>query len=166
MPNYYETKDGTVRGCTDGRRNKTGTAPLTQTQRFCKLYPTREQEEREPDSCTNQKILENTKCFSKDLPGVSKMMYKPEWRPYLPAIAICSYNTPSGLDLTQCISDGTFNRLIDRIVEKGELSRQWRTNEMTEWNKIWFCSIAERVKIDKTLDFSEVKKLQAPTTTV
>jgi hypothetical protein len=162
MPNYYESKDGTVKGCTNGRRSKTGSAPLTQTQQFCRLYTTREQEEREPDSCTNQRILESTKCFSRDLPNVSKRIYKAEWHPTAPAYVMCTYAEPKTLNVTECLSDQTYNRLIDRLIEKGDLSRNWKTNEMNEWNKIWYCSLAEKVKIDKTLDFADLKKTPAP----
>jgi hypothetical protein len=166
MPNYYETRDGTVKGCTAGRRNKDGSGPLTQNTKFCKLYKDQKTEEREPDSCTNQKLLEQAKCFSRNLPNVSKTLLKPEWEPTAPSFVLCTYNEPGTLNTTQCITDGTYNRFIDRLIDMGSLSRNWRSNEINDWNKMWYCSIAEKVRIDKTLDFSNVKKTPAPTTSI
>jgi hypothetical protein len=105
MPNYYESKDGTVKGCTSGRRNKDGSGPITQGQKFCKLYNDQKSEEREVDSCTNLRMLENTKCFSRDLPNVNKSLQKTWWNNYAPAWVMCSYVEPGSGAFSQCAED-------------------------------------------------------------
>lgn len=157
MQNYYESKDATVKGCTAGRRNKDGSGPITQNQKFCKLYNDQRSEEREVDSCTNIRMLENTKCFSRDLPNVSKTLQKTWWNNYAPAWVMCSYVEPGSGAFSQCAHDTSWNRLIQRQIEKGDLPRNWKQN-INEWEKIWFCSLTEKVKINKTLAFNDLKK--------
>jgi hypothetical protein len=161
MPNYFESKDGKIKGCTSGRRNKDGSGPITQIQKSCKLYNDQKSEERETDSCTNQKMLENAKCFSRDLPNVNKSLQKTWWNNYAPAWVMCSYAEPGSGAFSQCAEDSSWNRLIQRQTEKGDLPRNWKQN-INEWEKIWFCSLTEKVKINKTLTFNDLKRTPAP----
>jgi len=59
MPKYFE-KDG-VGGCTAGVRNSDGTSAIGKS---CNLYKTQKEDNMQMDSCTNQKMLEETQCFT------------------------------------------------------------------------------------------------------
>jgi hypothetical protein len=161
MPNYYESRDGKVKGCTSGRRNKDGSGPITQNQKFCKLYSSKLSEDREIDSCTNIRMLENTKCFSRDLPNVNKTLVKPWWNSTAPAYVTCSYVEPGTMSTSECWSNDSLNRLINNLIETGYLPRNFKQN-MDPWTKLLFCSITEKVKINKTLAFNDLNKTPVP----
>jgi hypothetical protein len=161
MPNYYESKDGKVKGCTAGRRNKEGSDPIQSSDSTCKLYSTQLADEREVDSCSNQQLLETTKCFSREIPNVTKRLQKVWWNNYAPSYVVCSYTEPGTTTVTECGTDDSWNRVVQRQIEKGDLARNWKQT-VSEWDKVYFCSLTEKVKINKTLAFNDLKKTPTP----
>ena len=158
LPNYYETKDETVRGCTDGRRNKTGSAPLTQKQRFCKLYRTQQEEEGKIDSCENQKLLEQSVCFKNTDVKVEKTLIS-VLNGFLPAQVQCNFGDINTRTAGTCITNDSMDRFMTRIFEiLGIRNNDWKSGTVN-WDpieKMNFCSVAEKYKIRKTITFKDL----------
>lgn len=139
MPNYFEDKSKNVRGCCAGPRNKTGTAPLTPTDKMCKIYTTQKEENEKEDSCTNMKLLESTKCFSSNI-DVKKTISN--------GVVSCSYTTKEG---------------------PIKVSRTCLVNPTKEWKdfvnskrpdlKNTVCAIQERLYIRKDLSEKDAQKI-------
>jgi hypothetical protein len=159
MPNYFESLDGSKKGCCSGRRNKSGSGPLDNSQKKCTLYANQVDDERKTDSCTVQQMLENAKCFSKDYPNQSKFIQVPSWNPKSPAYVVCT--AQNGMSQVYCGENKSWNNLIDRQIERGELNRNWR-DTANIWEKVHFCSNAEKVHLLKTMNINDLAKTQTP----
>jgi len=159
MPNYFESEDEQTKGCTGGKRNKTGSGPADNTSKTCKLYVNQIDDERNIDSCTNQKLLESTRCFSTEYPNTTKVLEINKAHPKSPAWVRCSYSANG--ENASCNSDESYNRLISREIEYGTMDKNYKQNA-SDWQKMDFCSITEKVKITKTLAFADLKGVSCP----
>ena len=143
-PNYYE--DGLTKGCTAGPRTANGTAPLRATDPKCLLYPIEIEDQSKADSCTNQRLLEGTKCFSRALgETVSLQTFNAE----LPALITCSYKDPATHMPRTCYSDESLYRFLAALVTKGWAQKDWRSHT-GPYEKVQWCSKHQKVYIDKT----------------
>lgn len=150
MPNYFESKDGKVRGCTSGRRKPDGSGPLESRAKFCKLYTSQLDEENKLDSCTNQILLENSKAFSGK--GLIPKYNLLSWGQSKPAVVQVSALLNS-IPIT-CYTNSSLERFYDREYN----SRSWR-DTFNRWGgegKLNFCAIMEKYKIDKTIRFDDL----------
>jgi hypothetical protein len=154
MPNYYENADGTVQGCTSGRRSPDGTGPASATSGTrCTLYSQEIDDIGKVDSCTTMKLLETSMCFSREIDGVTMKLVESEGTP---ALVQCTYKTSTSSPPETCITDSSLERYMDYLQIKG-----WRESTAT-WDplqKLQFCSIAQRYAIDKTLAFEDLPKV-------
>lgn len=160
MPHYFEDVRTGVKGCTAGFRTKDGKAPANTTDKSCKLYNGRDEDLINIDSCTNQKLLEETKCFTNSLQGTSKQFTN--WGGIPPPIYCSRLDTGSMMPIN-CIDDSAFVRTIDYWVEKfAPQYKNWREMS-TSWGPQWklnFCSVIQKLNIDKTIEFKDLDKLQ------
>jgi hypothetical protein len=151
MPNYFESKDGKLKGCTSGRRKPDGSGPLESTMKFCKLYTSQRDEESKLDSCTNQMILEKSNAFSGK--GFIPKYNLVSWGKDLPAVVQVAAFT--GGAPINCYT----NESLERFYNTTWKSNSWK-NSFTTWSvdsKLNFCSILEKYKIDKTIRFEDLK---------
>lgn len=147
MPNYYESKDKQLKGCTSGRRKVDGTAPIG-SGIFCKLYTSERDEISKRDSCTNQKILETAQCFSGTTPVTKSIVEQGT----LPALITCSFKDTTGNSLVTYSKD-SFDR--HHTAKSGS---SWKQN-FKSWDPLSKTSashIAEKYYIDKTLSLFDL----------
>lgn len=151
MPNYYESADGSVKGCTSGRRSPDGTGPASANSgASCTLYSQEIDDIGKLDSCTNAKLLETSKCFTRPIDGVTMRLVASDGKP---ALVQCTYKTTASSPPETCMTDSSMERYMDYLQVKG-----WREATAT-WNplqKLQFCSVAQRYAIDKTLPFDDL----------
>jgi hypothetical protein len=165
MPMYFESADGKVKGCTVGRLNKDGSAPATVNQKKCVIYPNKMQDDGQVDSCTNYKLLENTVCFpGSDIPHDKELVAVANG--WLPALVQCKFGDITRRTAGVCQTDSSMIRFMTGLFT---LINQWMGTKYTvnEWmagSKTWpsyekldYCSITKKVKIDKTVDLADLK---------
>ena len=155
MPKYYEDKNKA--GCTSGNRNKSGTAPDINNNSFCTLYNSEKDELIKVDSCSNKKLFEETRCFSKPMANLSKQFVN--WGDIPPAITCAALDRGSLVPLS-CIDDSSFVRTLDYWVTKFAPNyKNWKEQSIG-WGPQWklnFCSVIQKVNIDKTMAFKELE---------
>jgi hypothetical protein len=160
MKRYYENnskdKKG-LAGCTSGNRNKSGTAPDVNNTNFCNLYNSEKDELLKLDSCSNKKFFEETRCFSRPMENLSKQFAN--WGDIPPPIT-CSALDKGGLIPLTCLDDSSFVRSIDYWVKQSAPNyRNWK-EQAIGWGPQWklnFCSVIQKVSIDKTLSFKDLE---------
>jgi len=162
MPNYYESADGSISGCTSGKRTPTGTSPASPADKQCKLYTKEEDEMGSADSCTNIKLLETTNCFSAGTQNSSKSLLQ-----FWPTpIVQCSY-TDARIDPTPhtCMEQSSLLRYFQYL---SKLYPEWSswynswTQNSASWDpmyKIRFCSVMEKYVVNKTITFNDLPKI-------
>lgn len=160
MPHYFENKKTGVKGCTAGNRTKDGSAPAASTNKQCKLYNGKDDDLIKIDSCSNQKLLENTNCFTRNMSGTSKKFNN--WGEIPPPIFCSRLDTASFMP-TNCIEDNSFVRAIDYWVEKySPQYKTWRDMSIG-WGPQWklnFCSVIQKLNMDKTIAFKDLDTLK------
>ena len=160
MKRYYENnskdKKG-IAGCTSGNRNKSGTAPDINNTNFCNLYNSESDELLKVDSCSNKKFFEETRCFSRPIDGLSKQFVN--WGAIPPPITCSALDKGALVPLT-CIDDSSFVRSIDYWVKKFAPNFMNWKEQAIGWGPQWklnFCSVIQKVSIDKTLAFKDLE---------
>jgi hypothetical protein len=151
MPNYFESKDGKLRGCTGARRKPDGSGPLEAKMKFCKLYTSQRDDQSKLDSCTNQEMLEKSIAFPGK--GLLPKYNLISWGKDLPAVVQVSLYT-QGTPVT-CYTDNSLYRFYDNEYK----SSSWK-NSFNNWSvdgKLNFCSIIQKYKIDKTVRFEDLQ---------
>ena len=160
MPNYFESKDGKVRGCTSGKRKPDGSGPLESKTKFCKLYTSQREDEGKADSCTNIMMLDKTICF----PGTSVKTDKTLSEVlggFLPARVQCSFGDPSLKTAGTCETDQSMDRFMNSIYTLLGIRGSWKDGFM-RWDpldKINLCSLTQKYKIDKTISFQDLPNI-------
>lgn len=165
MPRYFESKNGSVKGCTSGNRLPDGTGPASSSNKSCKLYATELDDMGRIDSCTNVKMLENTQCFTRNIPGTSKQLVEnPVLGTYLPALVHCTYGNINTGVAGVCIANNSLDRMMDFFVNSFGIKQLGGWRESTKkWDpaqKLHYCSIAQQYSIDKTLKFEDLPKVE------
>ena len=160
MPHYFENPKTGVKGCTAGKRKKDGSAAAKGSDKQCKLYNGKDDDLIQIDSCTNQRLLEKTNCFSKNVNGTNKQFSN--WGAVPPPIFCSRLDTASFMP-TNCIEDNSFTRAVDYWVEKwAPQYKSWRDMSVG-WGPQWklnFCSVIQKLNIDKTIEFKDLEKLK------
>ncbi len=150
MTNYFEGgKMG--RGCTAGKRNKDGTAPDLSSAKFCKLYTTEKDELLNEDSCSNQKLLEQTVC---PVPNAKKKLTK--WHPNIPQQVQCEFINPTNGLPSWCSEDVSTFAQHQYAAKTGVIAPNWQDNYSSHF-KITWCRLRKMVDIDKTLSYDDLK---------
>jgi len=156
MPRYFENNTTHISGCVDGARTKDGTAPAPNTK-FCNLYQTETDELFKTDSCTNQKLYDTTKCFTREIDGLSKQFVN--WGAIPPPI-YCSALDKGSLVPLSCIDDSSFVRTVDYWAKKYAPNLiNWK-EQCIGWGPQWklnFCSVVQKVNLDKTMKFADLE---------
>lgn len=162
MPNYYEKADGSVKGCTAGKRLANGSLPASPSDKRCALYNDKGNDMMQIDSCTNIKMLEKTQCFKKGTPNTTKSLLN-----YWPTPVVqCSYIDLS-LDAVphNCMEGSSINRYYKYLKELFPQYAPFIDNifeNSVKWDpvyKINFCPIMEKYVIDKTIGFTDLPKV-------
>lgn len=155
MPNYYEDLEANPprKGCTSGPRTADGKGPKNSSESFCVMYTQEIDELTKPNSCTNQMLLQNTKCFSRDVPGLQTTLI-PNGK--APALVQCSYRDPSTTLLRTCFSDESLTRSFDAEVANGTRTKGWRESISAEDKLLW-CSKHQKVYLDKVKSVADLK---------
>lgn len=167
MPNYFESPDGNVRGCTSGNLNSNGSGPASYTDKTCKIYSTRREDIGYVDSCTNIKFLESSTCFTNSTIAVDKELVA-TMRGYLPPLVSCKFGDVHTLTAGICNTDESVERmtrgLFDLIYEYIGIRlsfSDWKAGSVN-WDpveKLNFCSVTQKYKIDKTITYSNLPTL-------
>lgn len=160
MPHYFEDLRTGVKGCTAGFRTKEGKSPASSSDKSCKLYNGKDDDLIKIDSCTNQKLLEETQCFGRYLEGTSKQFVS--WGAVPPPI-YCSRLDKTSMMPMNCLNENTYARSLDYFVEKYYPSyKGWREMSM-KWGPQWklnFCSVVQKLNIDKSIEFKDLDSLK------
>lgn len=158
MPNYFEDKTTGVKGCCAGLRKNDGSAPATVDAKKCIIYNSQKDENEKEDSCTNMKLFDSVKCFTRDVPGTKKARDR--------GFITCSYTLndgPMSMPRT-CYTDQSLEKYFDNIAkEVWKGISDWRAflNEILRIDeKLLFCSVQQKVYIDKTHTRDQVKNIQ------
>ena len=159
MQNYFESADGKMRGCTAGKRKADGSGPLESS--FCRLYKTLSDENKNENSCSNQKILESEMCPF----GTPKLVWekfdangKPigELRPYV----MCDFTVPNVGIKKNCAIVNTYRNM--QLDYKEKLDKTFNPDYIqdvrTNW-KDYFCPVAKKVYFDKSVSLADAAKL-------
>ena len=163
MQNYFESADGKMRGCTAGKRKADGSGPLDSS--FCRLYATRSDENKNENSCSNQKILESAMCPF----GTRKLVWekfdangKPigELRPYV----MCDFTVPDSGIKKNCAITSTYRNMQKDYKENLDKSfnPEYIQDTRTNW-KDYFCPVAKKVYFDKSVSLEDASKLDVDT---
>ena len=159
MQNYYEDNKTGVRGCTAGRRTKEGTAPDSKTDRYCVLYKTQDEDMLTPDSCINQKMLEETQCFSRNVNGTTKALVGGK---QIPPMVSCSVLDINALQAGNCIDNKSFAKSIDYLFKKYIPGFTAWKDDSAKWPpqyKLSFCSVMQKMNLDKSIQFDDLKTI-------
>lgn len=161
MPHYFERDGGRVKGCAATGLNPSGTGPRTPQTKFCTLYATAQQEDRNLDSCTNVAMLERTTCFpASRVRGSKKILEK--LRDDLPPVVSCSYMSSNNFETTKCMNESSFARVVDTFMLMMNIrNSNWRENinKGNPYTKLQFCGPAEKFSIQKTVALKDVEKM-------
>jgi len=156
MPHYFEDLRAGVKGCTAGNRTKEGKGPASSSDKSCKLYNDKDEDLIKIDSCTNQKLLEETQCFTNHLDGTSKQFTN--WGEIPPPI-FCARLDKTSMMPINCLNEKTYARALDYLVEKYYPQfKDWREMS-TGWGPQWklnFCSVIQKLNIDKSIEFKDL----------
>lgn len=141
LPNYYESPNGTLAGCTEGSLNTQMTAPNLPSQKTCKVYPSAADNEAKVDSCLNQRRLETTPCFGVDC---QKSL---------------SVQNAAGMALVQVEFTGTDKHrhtcyTTDSYTDfLNKTQPGWQSKGLFDPKKsLKLCAIAKQVYVDRTMD--------------
>lgn len=166
MPNYYESMNGQVRGCTSGLLSANGDGPLSYSDKTCKIYPTKREDRGYTDSCSNIKFLESSSCFTNSM-TVDKQLL-PTLNGFLPPLVSCKYGDINTLTAGICNTDSSVERmmrgLFDLIYEFTGIKisvDDWKSGS-SEWDpveKLNFCSVTQKYKIDRIITYSDLPKI-------
>ena len=159
MPHYYEDSKTGIRGCTGGKRTKDGTAPLSKTDKYCVLYKTQDEDMLTPDSCINQKMLEETSCFSHFVDKTSKTLVGGK---DFPPMVNCSVLDIKAFQAGNCLEQTTFARSIDYLFKKHMPGFTAWKDDSAKWPpqyKLSFCSVMQKMNIDKSIKFDDLKTI-------
>ena len=174
MPNYFESEDGSMVGCTSGKRTKDGSGPLvtssaepgkeasscnTNNLTFCRIYPDKVSDEGKLDSCSNQKLLESTMCFNNK--GSAYKTLVANANEAAPATVQCSYKDSSS-NIYTCSTNSSMERYQSAVLPSGTTLGSWKSGS-AEWDplyKLKFCSILEQYEINKTLSFADLESVK------
>ena len=168
MPNYFENPKTGARGCAAGKRKKDGSAPLNSTIKFCKLYKTEKEERLKMDSCKNQKLLDETKCFKGNYKNVSKKLvpgFTKDSSPLVQCSVKSENKSPMNIQPIQCYGNNSLMNYFENYVKYiNQKMVNWRmdindknyTGNGSRW-KMNFCSVAEKVDLEKTVPFEDAK---------
>lgn len=156
MPHYFEDPKAGVKGCTAGFRTKDGKGPASSKDKSCKLYNDKNEDLIKIDSCTNQKLLEETQCFPNYLEGTTKQFAS--WGEIPPPI-FCARLDKATMMPINCLNENTYARALDYLVEKYYPTfKGWREMS-TGWGPQWklsFCSVVQKLNIDKSIEFKDL----------
>jgi hypothetical protein len=155
MPNYFESPTGG--GCTAGARKSDGSG-ATEGSAACKLYKTQQEDYIHMDSCTNQKTLEETQCFNNSVPS-SKALHGLAGAP--PCVN-CKYTDPVTQAPVSCIHDKSYLNSMKLFFKDPQEFSSWKdgTNNWPAQTKLGFCSVVQKLNIDKTIQLSDVASVQ------
>jgi len=174
MPYYFESNDGTMAGCTSGKRKKDGTGPLgpegplesgdncAKTSNFCRIYPQKVDDEGKMNSCSNQILLESTVCFNN--PSANASVTKSlvvNANETAPATVECSYKDAKS-NIYTCSTNTSMERYESSILPSGTTLATWKAGS-SSWDplyKLKFCSILEQYQINKTLSFPDLETVK------
>ena len=165
MPNYFESRDGKIKGCTAGRRNADGSGPLEATSKTCKLYLNKTDEDEKADSCTNQLYLESTKCFDTPVQDLKKGMW--EVGKGMRPLVFCSYSKNAGVGgggggfslPGGCLATDSAKRFFQYAIDKGQLPRDY-LNTLSKREKEFICKFHERLEILKTITDKDLETMK------
>lgn len=162
MPNYFEDNKAGVKGCTAGFRTKDGKSPASSSNKSCKLYNDMEDEMVKVDSCTNQKLLEETQCFTGNIEGTRKN-FVPHVSGKIPPWVRCEAIDKNTMMPIGCIPENTYARTIDYwTTTYAQYNKGWK-EKSTSWPGHWklnFCSVIQKLNIDKSIDFKDLDSLK------
>jgi hypothetical protein len=145
MPNYYEDKSKSIKGCTSGDLNETLTSPKTPNQPQCIIYNTLKENSLSKDSCYNQKQLDSIPCFGNNC---TKELIQPF--PGSPVLVAVGFTDTMGIH-RMAYTPESLSAFLDVI------NPQWK-NQGTDLSKnISVIPVAKAYYVDKTMSQSDVQ---------
>jgi hypothetical protein len=144
MSSYFEDPNTHVAGCTTGPLSHNMTSPAVPAQPTCTIYSDNTLNRSAPNSCHNQRLLENTKCFGGDC--VKNIMPQK-------AAGVCLISTE--------FSDTNGHRHVCYSRESyvdylNQTKPGWQATFDPSKN-IRICEVAKKVYVDRTMDTKDAQ---------
>ena len=145
MTSYYEDRSKSIKGCTNGAYNDTLSGPRNMNQAACKIYNEWNKNQNSKDSCHNQKMLDEARCFGNNC---SKQIIQP-----IP-------NAPVLIGIGFTDSMGMYKMSYTRKSLENYLNvvwPQWKNGWLNLDKNINVAEVAKAYYIDRTMDQSQVQ---------
>ena len=143
MTSYYEDRSKDIKGCINGAYNDTLTGPRDMNQAKCKIY--KEHNQTYMDSCYNQKMLNEARCFGNNC---SKQLIQPI--PNAPVLIGIGFTDSMGMYKMSYTRKSIEDYL--RVVWP-----QWKNSWLDLSKNINVAEVAKAYYIDRTMDQSQVQ---------
>jgi hypothetical protein len=145
MPSYFEDRSIGKKGCIQGRWNETLSGPASNSQAHCVIYDTPTDNQNKPDSCFNQKHLEEYRCFGENC---TKSFIQPITNH--PPLLTINFSDTAGMHRTAYSRDSVI-RYLDSV------HPEWRNHGFNVSKNIVIAEVAKAFYVDKTMSQSDVQ---------
>ena len=145
MPNYFEDRAKNIKGCTQGSLNTTLNGPRDVKQPMCLIYNGWLDNQRNKNSCYNQKLLDNAPCFGNNC---SKEIVQPI--PSFPVLIAIGFTDNMGMHRVAYTKE-SLEVFLDAT------NPNWRSQGMDLSKNINVAEVAKAYYIDRTMDKNEIQ---------
>ena len=140
---YFEDKSN--KGCTNGKLNNTLTGPKNSKQPTCKIYKSTELNRNSKDSCYNQKMLEEAKCFGNNC---TKTLIQPI--PNKPVLIGIGFTDHTGMHKIAYTRNSYENYL-------NVVNPEWKNQGLDLSKNINVAEVAKAYYVDRTISENDIQ---------
>lgn len=140
---YFEDKSN--KGCTNGQLNNTLTGPKNSKQPTCKIYKSTELNHNSKDSCYNQKMLEEAKCFGNNC---TKTLIQPI--PNKPVLIGIGFTDHTGMHKIAYTRNSYENYL-------NVVNPEWKNQGLDLSKNINVAEVAKAYYVDRTISENDIQ---------
>jgi hypothetical protein len=145
MPNYFENLSIKSKGCTEGLLSSDLIGPRTTTQPLCKIYSSLDENLDMKDSCHNQKLLTNFKCFGNNC---KKSITQPT--PDVPALIHIMFSDNEGL-LRTAYPKQSYENYLNKV------NPDWKNKGINLSKNIQVAEVAKQYYIENSITKNDVQ---------
>jgi hypothetical protein len=145
MSSYFEDRAKNVKGCTQGSLNNTLTGPRDVKQPTCIIYSGILDNQRNKNSCYNQKLLDKAQCFGNNC---SKEVVQPI--PFLPVLIAIGFTDNMGMHRVAYTRE-SLEVFLDAT------NPNWRSQGTDLSKNINVAEVAKAFYVDRTMDKNEIQ---------
>jgi len=142
---YFEDKSKDVKGCTLGKLNDTLTGPRKFKQPTCTIYKSTELNHNSKDSCYNQKMLDDAKCFGNNC---TKQLIQPI--PNKPVLIGIGFTDHTGMHKIAYTRKSYENYL-------NVVNPEWKNQGLDLSKNINVAEVAKAYYVDRTISENDIQ---------